>query len=957
MLLRNLLVFIVALFVPICGMAQQTTKWDQFIDHHQEISKSSQSAFYVLSLDTPTKSSQLFKQGFRVIRKLDDRHFIVKNTHQTSALGTLFPANNDWKLPLGFYKKFTTDHDQLLVRVNQVEAFKQEIVNSGIPFRIERQFPYGNTLLIALKASEDVTKLLALESVLFVDLHQSTAPVVESRVLGMDLTVNQVTTLKHHQPNLTGDGILISINEQQFETDDIDLINKAVPSGFENEETSSHATDMATTAAGLGNSSRNGLGVATAAQLSSTDNLYRTPDEATYYSSSGIYVQNHSWGEASVQNSMYGTIAEAYDLSANENAELLHVFSIGNSGNSTGEEGTYAGLSGFANMTGEYKMAKNMLVVSAVEWNLDPIGFVSSGPAYDGRVKPELCAFNVNGSSGATATVSGIVALLQQAYKNQHADALPASALIKALLINSADDAGAEGLDFNTGYGNVNAWKAYQSLAAEDYFSGAIGNGQEQQFNLDVPANAKNLKITLVWNDPAASPNANTALVNDLDFVLTTPSSGDLLPWGLNTDADVSLLAAAATRKADHLNNIEQITLDDPEAGTYQLSVTGFDIPAGTQDYYMVYEWETADSFEWLHPTGSDNMPYLGEGTAASEDASYFRWNSTYDAGTLGLLEYTIDDGGTWTTIASNVDLSTGFLYWEAPDTFALAKARMTISSTPYVSDEFTLTRVFNVDVGFNCADSLQFNWPFRENAAKYVLYQMGSDGLETLLETTDTFTVLELETLTTQQFAVEPVFANSTFGVRSATFDYTLQGAGCYLNSFFVLLTETQDSVELNIDLGTFYGVSDIVFERAAGIDGTDFLTIETVSQFESNPVVHFDVPEVAGIYEYRARIIFDNGGEVITETTRIYFLGDELPILIFPNPVSKMEGLSVFTKIGAANDAKIQLYNLQGRLIMQNDLFSDRQTFSVEEIDAGMYIYRITIDEQVQTGRIVVQ
>src|SRR5206468_12866006 len=104
-------------------------------------------------------------------------------------------------------------------------------------------------------------------------------------------------------------------------------------------------------------------------------------------------------------------------------------------------------------------MAKNMITVG----HMDSLGVVlslsSRGPAYDGRIKPELVAFAEDGSSGAAAIVSGIALTLQQAYKALHG-ADPSSALIKAILLNSADDVGSKGIDFISGYGAANAYKA-----------------------------------------------------------------------------------------------------------------------------------------------------------------------------------------------------------------------------------------------------------------------------------------------------------------------------------------------------------------------------------------------------------------------------------------------------------------------------------------------------------------
>src|SRR5690606_23945830 len=103
----------------------------------------------------------------------------------------------------------------------------------------------------------------------------------------------------------------------------------------------------------------------------------------------------------------------------------------------------------------------------------------SRGPAYDGRIKPELVAFGIDGSSGSAAVVSGIALMLQQAYKNLHHDSLPSSALVKAILINSADDTGPPHPDFISGYGNANAHKALQTISNGYLLQGAVTENEE----------------------------------------------------------------------------------------------------------------------------------------------------------------------------------------------------------------------------------------------------------------------------------------------------------------------------------------------------------------------------------------------------------------------------------------------------------------------------------------------
>ena len=79
------------------------------------------------------------------------------------------------------------------------------------------------------------------------------------------------------------------------------------------------------------------------------------------------------------------------------------------------------------------------------------------------------------------------------------------------------------------------------------------------------------------------------AIVNDLDLVGTDPSSTSYLPWLLNSAA--ANLNDNAVRGADHLNTIEQITVDNPTSGNWNFTVSGTLVPQGSQTYYLVYEF------------------------------------------------------------------------------------------------------------------------------------------------------------------------------------------------------------------------------------------------------------------------------------------------------------------------------------------------------------------------------
>jgi hypothetical protein len=174
--------------------------------------------------------------------------------------------------------------------------------------------------------------------------------------------------------------------------------------------------------------------------------------------------------------------------------------------------------------------------------------------------------------------------------------------LIKAILINSADDVGNAEVDYKNGFGSLNANNALKILQVNRFFAGSVSNSSSQSFTITLPAGIKKLKATLVWNDPPAAPNATKALINDLDLDLKEISSGQIWqPWVLNPFPHVDSLSQAAKRKRDTLNNVEQITIDNPFAGNYQLRVTGL-CHYGSTSFHIAWQLDSVDKFEWQFP-------------------------------------------------------------------------------------------------------------------------------------------------------------------------------------------------------------------------------------------------------------------------------------------------------------------------------------------------------------------
>jgi hypothetical protein len=554
------------------------------------------------------------------------------------------------------------------------------------------KYPEANVLLVRTTWNEVIKTILPKAEVLFID--EQRKPKEELAVSNLDMSTNKVNMIFSRFPNYNGNGIVVSVKENQPDTTDIDLHGRYLATDISSAIFSTHATDMATIIGGAGNTYYEGKGAAPGSTISSSSFAVLLPDADDAYKGYNISVQNHSYGTG-IEN-FYGADAAAYDASVITRPSLMHIFSAGNSGEETSTSGPYDNVATFANITGSFKMAKNIITVGHIDSLGNVLSLSSRGPAYDGRIKPELVAFAEDGSSGAAAIVSGISLVLQQAYKSLNGN-LPSSSLVKAILLNTADDVGSKGIDFLTGFGAANAYRALLEITNGQYFNGSISNGNTDGFDLVVPPNIKQLKITLVWDDPAAVANAAKALTNDLDLELTLPSAGESWqPWVLNHFPSIDSLQLLPVRKKDSLNNVEQISIDDPVAGSYKINVKGFHISTSSQPYAIAYQFDTLDKFTWYYPTASDNI--------FNERANVLRWESTF-SNTTAQLECSLNDGSTWQVINDAIDLTRGYYKWTPPDSFVTAVLRMSFASQHFVSDTFTISKRFNVNVGFNCVD------------------------------------------------------------------------------------------------------------------------------------------------------------------------------------------------------------------------------------------------------------
>ena len=546
-------------------------------------------------------------------------------------------------------------------------------------------------------------------------------------------------------------------------------------------------------------------------------------------------------------------------------------------------------------------MAKNILTVG----HTDSFGIVlspsSHGPAYDGRVKPELVAFGEDGSSGAAAIVSGIALTLQDRYKQQNG-VLPSSALVKAVLLNSADDVSRKGIDFVSGYGAANAYKAMQSISHPLNVQSTVAHGAQQQFDFNLPANIRLLKVTLAWIDPPATANASKALRNDLDLELTLPATNESwLPWVLSHFPQRDSLEKLPVRKRDSLNNVEQITIENPAAGNYRLLVRGFNVPVSSpQSFAIAIMMDTMDLFKWQYPTHTDNI--------FNNRYNTLRWASTFSAST-GDLEYSLDQGVNWRMIQPAANLASNFIKWMPPDTFATALLRMRVGAQSFVSDTFTISNRLDVNVGFNCPDSFLLFWNSVPGVSSYSLYGLGSKYMDPVRTINDTAVILSKQSNPSLHYAIAPLLPLKT-GVRSYAYNYTLQGVGCYIISFLSVLNG--NNAELQLNLGTLYRVNRIVLQKW---NGSQFVDLQQVTSLPGLSISFSDNTLLQGLNRYRAVIFLTDGRMILSDITDLYF-SSGLEYLIFPNPARATENLQVLAMEGT-EDSRLVVFNSIGQKV----------------------------------------
>jgi serine protease AprX len=242
--------------------------------------------------------------------------------------------------------------------------------------------------------------------------------------------------------------------------------------------------------------------------------------------------------------------------------------------------------------------------------------FSSRGPTSDGRIKPDVVApgtailstrsradgvgngwgpsadpafFFEGGTSMATPLVAGCAAVVRQYLQQQQNIARPSAALVKALLINAAQDLVGQyapselgGLPNNAeGFGRIDLQATVNALGEDRLMQFwdedvSLDTGERQVFQVPLPRLASKLKVTLVWTDLPGE-----ALQNDLDLIVRT-ARGTVRHGNI----------PGASTLFDRRNNVEQVVMTTVLPGALQITVQAHRATTAAQTFALVVSAE-----------------------------------------------------------------------------------------------------------------------------------------------------------------------------------------------------------------------------------------------------------------------------------------------------------------------------------------------------------------------------
>jgi hypothetical protein len=697
--------------------------------------------------ETPSQSIQnSFKENnLQLLEYIPNKAYLFYFPNSTSVsylknngVRSITPVSGEYKLGSnlknGIIGEWAKEGTNILVTLQYHKYVTSDFVISDLAERqisVKQQYKGSNNIDITIP-NNCLEELSNLPYVKWVEV--IVAPSIKDDTRGRSLhRSSNLDTQTGAGRNYTGKNIGVMCRDDGIVGPHIDFQGR-IDNSMANGTGQTHGDGVSGIMAGAGNLDPTMRGMAAESNLFVSNYQANFLDSATqtYINDGSVQITNSSYSNGC--NDGYTTITQTVDTQAKDIPSLLHVFSAGNSNNNNCG---YGAGSQWGNITGGHKQGKNVIATANVFFDGSLVNSSSRGPAHDGRIKPDIAANGQNqlstdenntyqsfgGTSGAAPGIAGVSAQLYEAYGDLNGGDLPPAALIKASLLNTANEAGNVGPDYKFGWGIVNALRAGMLIEDGRYLSDEVSQGDTNTHTINIPSGTTQVRFMVYWSDPAASPGASPSLVNDLDLIVIDPSSGTNEPWILDPTPNSTSLNLPATLGPDHLNNVEQVLLNNPDSGDYEIEISGFNVPMGPQEYFVVYEIIS----EELTMT----YPNSGESFAPGETES-LHWdaiNTTDDF----VLEYSADNGSSWNSITT-VNATTYTYAWSIPnDVTGEALVRITSGSFSDESDEnFSIASLAtNVDVSQICPDEATFAWSPVDDAESYDFYLLGDTKMD----------------------------------------------------------------------------------------------------------------------------------------------------------------------------------------------------------------------------------
>jgi len=424
---------------------------------------------------------------------------------------------------------------------------------------------------------------------------------------------------------------------------------------------------------------------------------------------------------------------------------------------------------GYLKINEAYGPSKNGICVGALQQS-GVIGSSSSkGPCMDGRTKPDIVASGANpmltdvtggqedlscelitywgtATSYSTPAATGSMALLYERYRELHG-ADPKGSLMKALLLNNADDLGNTGPDYTYGFGRVNAKRAVETMSNGHYQFYTVMAKNTYTHPLVAPAGAYQLKLMVYWHDKEGTVSSAKALVDDIDMhvkevsnlatIYRYPFKLDGTASGVTLPATTGISSFHNNSYYDRLNNMEQIVIPVEAGNAYQVSLIGQNIttPEG-RECVLTWTWVKKEVVI-TNPLPED---YIGREMDAPNAADTFRVRFEAPGSTSLALSYYNYDNGTWTMINNNINPSVmphslGYYDWHYPNITGKIMLRLENSTgQSYTAQHIHLmrrpaiTQVTSTALGSSGVDRIDFTAV--PGATVYEAYRYNFDSL-----------------------------------------------------------------------------------------------------------------------------------------------------------------------------------------------------------------------------------